>query len=77
MEQSQLEYAIEETKLELQASILATKKQLEEAKVRLENVKQEYPINFQNIIDAQLEVRDYSDGLRALTDLQKEFGFNS
>jgi len=50
---------------------------LEEAKVRLENAKQEYPINFQNIIDAQLEVRDYSDGLKALTDLQEEFGFNS
>lgn len=75
MEQSQLDFAVEETKLELQSSVLATKRSLEEAKNNLASLKQEYPLNIEAIADAKATVEEYSDGLKLLQELQEEFGF--
>ena len=75
IQESQLEYAIEETKLELQSSVLATRKSLEEAKNTLASLKQEYPLDIEAIAEAKATVEEYSDGLRLLQELQEEFGF--
>lgn len=70
-----VEFCVESTKLELASSILATKKSLEEAKMKLSELKTEYPLDLEEIMAASLEIRDLKDGLKELTNLQKEFGF--
>ena len=75
VENSQVEYAVESTKLELQSALLATKKSLEEAKNQLKDLKSDYPINIEAIVEKQLEVRDYTNGIEIIESLQKEFGF--
>ena len=75
VENAQVEYAVESTKLELQSALLATKKSLEEAKSQLKDLKSNYPINIEAIVEKQLEVRDYINGIEIIESLQKEFGF--
>jgi soluble cytochrome b562 len=75
VENSQVEYAVESTKLELQSALLATKKSLAEAKSALEDLKSNYPINIEAIVEKQLEVRDYTNGIEIIESLQKEYGF--
>lgn len=75
VENSQVEYAVESTSLELQSSLLATRKSLEEAKKALSDLKCSYPLDIQAIVDKSLEIRDYEDGIKIVEALQKEFGF--
>ena len=75
VENAQVEYAVESTKLELQSALLATKKSLEEAKSQLKDLKSDYPIDIEAIVEKQLEVRDYTNGIEIIESLQKEFGF--
>jgi hypothetical protein len=75
VENSQVEYAVESTKLELQSALLATKKSLEEAKSQLKDLKSDYPIDIEAIVEKQLEVRDYTNGIEIIESLQKEYGF--
>ena len=75
VENSQVVYAVESTSLELQSSLLATKKSLEEAKNSLKELKCTYPLDIQAIVDKELEIRDYEDGIKIVESLQKEFGF--
>ena len=75
VENAQVEYAVESTKLELQSALLATKKSLEEAKNQLKDLKSTYPIDIEAIVEKQLEVRDYTNGIEIIESLQKEFGF--
>ena len=75
VEKSKVEFAVESTNLELQSNLLATKKSLEEAKSKLEDLKTSYPLNLQAIVDVTLEIRDYADGVEMIESLQKEFGF--
>ena len=75
VDNSQVEYAVESTKLELQSALLATKKSLEEAKSQLKDLKSDYPIDIEAIVEKQLEVRDYTNGIEIIESLQKEFGF--
>lgn len=72
---SQVEYAVESTKLELQSSLLATKKSLGEAENKLKELKTDYPLDIQAIVDAELEIRDLKDGIEIVERLQKEFKF--
>jgi hypothetical protein len=48
---------------------------LEEAKQALKELKCAYPLDIQAIVDKTLEIRDYEDGIKIVTGLQKEFGF--
>ena len=75
VENAQVEYAVESTKLELQSALLATKKSLEEAKNQLKDLKSNYPIDIEAIVEKQLKVRDYTNGIEIIESLQKEFGF--
>ena len=75
VENSQVEFAVESTNLELQSSLLATRKSLEEAKGALKDLKCAYPLDTQAIVDKTLEIRDLEDGIKIVESLQKEFGF--
>jgi hypothetical protein len=72
---SQVEFAVESTSLELQSTLLATRKSLEEAKAALKELKCTYPLDIQGIVDKSLEIRDLEDGIKIVEALQKEFGF--
>jgi len=41
----------------------------------LKDLKTEYPLNIEAIVETQLEIRDYEDGLKIIKGLQEEFGF--
>ena len=73
---TQVEYAVESTKLELQSSLLATRKSLGEAEQKLKDLKTDYPLDIQAIVDAELEIRDLKDGIEIVEKLQKEFKFS-
>ena len=75
VDESKVEFAVEDTKLQLESSLLATKRSLAEAKEKLKSLKQEYPINFQKIVDVTNNIRDLEDGIKTLNSLKKEFGF--
>ena len=72
---SQVEFAVDSTKLELQSSLLATKKSLAEAEQKLKDLKTTYPLDIEAVVATQLEVRDFKDGIKIIEDLQKEFKF--
>ena len=72
---TQVEYAVESTKLELQSSLLATRKSLGEAENKLKELKKDYPLDIQAIVDGELQVRDLKDGIKIVEALQKEFKF--
>lgn len=76
-EQSQkaVEFAIEESKLQLQSDILATKQSLANAKIALEVVKTTYPLDSNAILEAKSEVDAYETGLKQLNELKEEFGW--
>ena len=76
VENSQVEFAVESTSLELQSSLLVTKKSLEEAKNALKELKCAYPLDIQAIVDKTLDIRDYEDGIKIVESLQKDFGFS-
>jgi hypothetical protein len=48
---------------------------LGEAEQNLKDLKTTYPLDIQAIVDAQLKIRDYKDGIKILESLQKEFKF--
>lgn len=72
--QEQAEFCVEQTKLELQSDILATKKSLSEAEFKLEGFKTEYPLPINSIIDLQMEIEGLKKGLKCLENIQKELG---
>lgn len=75
VDNSKVEFAVEDTKLQLESSLLATKRSLAEAKDKLKSLKQEYPIDFQKIVDVTNTIRDLEDGVKILNALRKELGF--
>lgn len=75
VDESKVEFAVEDTKLQLESSLLATKRSLAEAKDKLKGLKQEYPIDFQKIVDVTNNIRDLEDGVKILNALRKELGF--
>lgn len=68
-------FAVEETKLQLQSDILATKRAIESKKAEVEAAKTTYPIDTQEIIHLINEVELLTEGVKHLENLMKEFGF--
>ena len=73
--EKEVQFMVEETKLQLQSDILATKRDLEKAKANLASLKNDYPLNPQAIIEVQLNVESLEDGLKRLDILSNELGF--
>ena len=76
VDNSKVEFAVEDAKLQLESNLLATKRSLAEAKEKLKNLKQDYPIDFQKIVNASNDIRDLEDGIKTLNSLKNEFGFD-
>ena len=72
MDNQQVEFNVRQAKLQLQADILSTEQLIskEEAKLKLE--KQTYPFNSERIIDSQLKLEAYQEGLKRLKELETE-----
>ena len=72
---SELEFMVNDTKLQLESAINATQRDLSKAQILLVDLKQSYPLELQQIIDTQLEVDALQDGLNKLNTLKTELGF--
>ena len=74
-ESKEVEYLVGSAKLQFEADLLETRRGLEESKAKLEDLKTEHPLDVKAIIDTQLEVEAYEDGINRLNKLGKELGF--
>ena len=70
----EIEFAVQNTKLQFEADKLATQRAIAEYKEKLDNLKFDYPINIQAIITAQEDLKNLEAGLEAIKNLQKELG---
>ena len=75
IDQKEIDFAVEETSLNLQQDIVATKRELEKAKMRLEIAKSTYPLDVDAHIEAKNDVYSCETGLADLEQLKKELGF--
>ena len=73
-DQKEVEFAVQNTKLQFEADKLATQRAIAEYKEKLDNLKSDYPINIQAIITTQEDLKNLEAGLKAIKDLQKELG---
>ena len=74
-ESKEVEYMVGLAKLQFEADLLETRKALEESKAKLADLKTEYPLNVVEIINTEIEVEEYQDGLDRMNKLGKELGF--
>ena len=72
MTQKEVEFKVEETKLQLQSDILATKQSIAKIESELELIKHTYPLNPKEIVNLQVELESYKDGLTRLEALMTE-----
>lgn len=73
-DQKEVEFAVQNTKLQFEADKLATQRAIAECQEKLDNLKSDYPINIQAIITAQEDLKNLEAGLEAIEVLQKELG---
>jgi hypothetical protein len=74
-ESKEVEYMVGLAKLQFEADLLETRLALEESKAKLADLKTEYPLNVVDIINTEIEVEEYQDGLDRMNKLGKELGF--
>lgn len=72
MTQKEIEFKVEDAKLQLQSDILATKQSRAKAEIELESAKHDYPLNAERIIACEIELDAYNEGLKRLEKLMKE-----
>ena len=75
IESKEVEFMVEDTKLQFQKDFLETKRALSEAQIRLEDLKTDYPLDVQVIINTQIAIENYEDAIRRMSKLSEEFGF--
>ena len=68
----QVEFNVRQAKLQLQADILKTEQLVSEGEAKLKSAKQTYPFDSAWIIDSQLELEAYQEGLKRLKELETE-----
>lgn len=74
-ESKEVEYMVGKAKLQFEADLLETRLALEESKTKLADLKTEYPLDVVEIINTEIEVEGYQDGLNRMNKLGKELGF--
>ena len=74
-ESKEVEYMVGKAKLQFEADLLETRLALEESKTKLADLKTEYPLDVVSIINTEIEVEEYQDGLNRMNKLGKELGF--
>ena len=75
IESQDVEFMVEDTKLQFQKDYLETKKELSVARLNLDDLKTDYPLDIQAIIDKEVEIENLSDALSRMDRLKEEFGF--
>ena len=74
-ESKEIEYMVGHAKLQFEADLLETRKALEESKAELVDLKTEYPLDVAKIIECQINIEAYEDGINRMNTLGKELGF--
>ena len=74
-ESKEVEYLVGSAKLQFEADLLETRRGLEESKAKLEDLKTEHPLDVKSIIETEIEVEAYQDGINRLNKLGQELGF--
>ena len=73
--QKEVEFAVENAKLQLSSDILATKRAIAEQETVLSEIKTTYPLNTQDYVNHSSELASLKEGLTILESLFKELGF--
>ena len=74
-ESKEVEYMVGLAKLQFEADLLETRKALEESKAELADLKTDYPLDVAKIIEYQINIEAYEDGIERMQELGKELGF--
>ena len=77
VESQEVKFMVEDTKLQFQKDLLETKRALSAAQAELNDLKTDYPLNVQAIIDKQIEIENYNDAITRMNELGEELGFNN
>lgn len=75
VDQENLEYSIEQTKLDLEGQKLTTQRLLSTAEKELASLKTDFPLDTKAIYEKVLEVEERKNQLSFIERLQIEFGF--
>ena len=70
--EKEVAFKVEEAKLQLQSDILATKQSKAKAESELELAKHTYPLDTKAIVECQIKLESYADGLERLEALMEE-----
>lgn len=74
-ESQEVKFMVEDTKLQFQKDLLETTRALSAAQVELNELKTDYPLDIQAIIDKQIEIENYEDAIGRMDKLGIELGF--
>ena len=74
LSQREVQSAVEKTKLQLASDILATKSAIADVEEEIEVIKTTYPLNTQQYVNKVSELTGLKEGLKQITNLQKELG---
>ena len=75
VESQEVKFMVEDTKLQFQKDLLETKRALSVAQAELNDLKTDYPLDVQAIIDKQIEIENYEDATGRMDKLGIELGF--
>ena len=70
-----VQFMVSQTELNMQQDALATMQALYAKKKDLENLKLNYPFDMEKYIKLRGEIKSLQEGLDAIAEVQKEFGF--
>ena len=73
--EKEVAYMVEETDLNLQQDVIATKRKLKEQMIVLNEIKSSYPLDVQRYLEVKSNVDALKDGLIEVANLQEELGF--
>lgn len=76
VESKEVEFMVEDARLQFQKDLLETKRALQDSRMDLNDLKTDYPLDVQTIIDKQIEVENYKDAIERMNKLAEEFGFS-
>lgn len=68
----EIEYMVEDTKLTVERDILDTKRALKAAEAVLADLKTEYPLNIERIVDMTEEIENHKKYLKVVEGLKRE-----
>ena len=72
----EVSFMVEETDLNLQQDVIATKRELKSKERELEEVKSTYPLDVQKYLSLRNEIESIKKGLLDVKELQEELGFS-